>query len=314
MKLHTGGRLAATAAVAVAALVLAGCGGKTTDNQNKTTSTNGLHKDESLAAKVTDGIRKKGKLVIAADATYPPNEFSNDGGKTFVGMDVDLGNAIGKLLGLKVTFVNASFDGILAGVQAGKYDLAMSSFTDTAEREKIVDFVTYFKAGTSIAVRKGNPLGITSEADLCGVKVAVERGTTQLDELTKDKDPDGNPTLKAQCAQSHRKVPVAVPETDQNGVNSALVSGRADAFTADSPVVAYQVKITNGGIEQGGVSTGVAPYGIAIPKGTGSFRDAVLGAVKKLMADGQYGKILDTWGLRSGAITDPKIDPASGGA
>lgn len=313
MKLQAGGRLAATAAVAVAALVLAGCGGKTTDNQNKSTSTGSLSKDKALADKVPDSIRQKGQLVVVADATYAPNEFSNDGGKTFVGMDVDMANAIGKLLGLKVKFVNASFDGILAGIQAGKYDLGMSSFTDTAEREKIVDFVTYFKAGTSIAVRKGNPLGIATQADLCGVRVAVERGTIQLDAITKDKDSDGNPTLKAQCVASGRKAPVAVPEPDQNGVNSALVAGRADAFTADSPVVAYQVKVTNGAIEQGGQATGVAPYGIAVPKDSGTFKDAILGAVKKLMANGQYDKILKTWGVQGGAINDPQINAASAG-
>lgn len=313
MKLHAGGRLAATAAVAVAALVLAGCGGKTTDTQNKSTSTGGLKKIDALAAKVPDKVRQQGTITIAMDASYPPNEFSNDGGKTFVGMDVDMGRAIGKLLGLKVKFVNASFDGILAGVQAGKFDLAMSSFTDRKDREQIVDFVTYFQAGTSIAVRKGNPLGINSEADLCGVRVAAERGTIQLDAITKDKNVDGTPTLKAQCVASGRKAPKAVPEPDQNGVNSALVADRADAFTADSPVVAYQVKVTDGAIEQAGQSTGVAPYGIAVPKDSGTFDQAILGAVKELMKDGQYTKILKTWGIQGGAITDPQINPASNG-
>ncbi|HEY9391752.1 MAG TPA: ABC transporter substrate-binding protein [Mycobacteriales bacterium] len=313
MKLHAGGRLVAVIAALAAAFALAGCGGKTTDTENKTTSTGGLSQDSELSAMVPDEIRQKGEIVVAADATYPPNEFSNDGGKTFVGMDVDLGNAIGKLLGLKVTFVNAGFDGILAGVQAGKYDLAMSSFTDRADREQIVDFVTYFEAGTSIAVHKGNPLGIRSQADLCGVRVAAERGTIQLDALTQDKDTDGNPTLKAQCLAAGKKAPIAVPEPDQNGVNAALVAGRADAFTADSPVVAYQVKVTNGDIEQGGETTDVAPYGIGVPKDSGQFKEAILGAVQKLMDNGQYAKILETWGVQGGAITNPQINPASAG-
>lgn len=316
MKLRVGGRLPATALAAtalVAVAVLAGCGGKTTDTANKATSTGGLEKDDALAAMLPDKIQQKGEIVVATDAEYAPNEFSNDGGKTFVGMDVDLGNAIGKVLGVKVRFVNATFDGILAGVQANKYDLAMSSFTDRKDREGQVDMVTYFKAGTSIAVKKGNPLGIKVAGDLCGKRVGAERGTIQLDTLTKDTDEDGNPTLRAQCVKDGKQPPTAVPGTNQNDVNSALIAGRADAFTADSPIVDYQVKITHGDIEQGGETTDVAPYGIGVPKDDGQYAQAILGAVKKLMDNGQYGKILDTWGLQAGAITDPQLNPASAG-
>jgi polar amino acid transport system substrate-binding protein len=293
--------------------VLAACGGKTTETENKKTDVTALSKDDALAAKVPDNIRQKGELVVATDATYAPNEFSNDGGKTFVGMDIDLGNAIGKVLGLKVTFVNATFDGILAGVQAGKYDLGMSSFTDRKDREEIVDFVNYFRAGTSIAVKKGNPLGIQSQADLCGKKVAAERGTIQLDTVTKDKDEDGNPTLRGQCLKDGKPAPVAVPEPDQNGVNAALIAGRADAFIADSPIVEYQVKQTDGEVVQGGETTDVAPYGIAVPKNAGTLKDAVQGAVQKLIDDGHYAKILETWGLRNGAIDKATINAAGSG-
>lgn len=313
VNLRASGRATAIAVMAATALVLVACGGKTTETQNKSTSTEELTKDDALAAKVPENIRQKGEIVVATDATYAPNEFSNDGGKTFVGMDIDLGNAIGRLLGLKVTFTNASFDGILAGVQAGKYDLGMSSFTDNKDREQIVDFVTYFKAGTSIAVKKGNPLGIQSQADLCGKRVAAERGTIQVDTLNKDKDENGNPTLRGQCLKDGKPAPVAVPEPNQNGVNAALVAGRADAFIADSPIVDYQVKVTNGDIEQGGSTTDVAPYGIAIAKNAGTLRDAIQGAVQKLMDDGHYKKILNTWGLQGGAIDTAQINAAGAG-
>lgn len=320
MKLRAGRQAAGTALMAVAVLAtataLAGCGGKTTDTKNKTTSTVELKKDDALAKMLPDRIRQKGEIVIAADASYAPNEFSNDGGKTFVGMDIDLGNAIGKVLGVKVKFVNANFDGILAGIEAGKYDLGMSSFTDRKDREQIVDMVTYFRAGTSIAVRKGNPLNITTAADLCGKRVSAERGTIQVDAITKEKDEDGNLTLLGQCLKDGKPAPVAVPQPDQNGVNGTLVANRADAFTADSPVVDYQVKVTNGDIEQGGETTDVAPYGIAVPKDKGDapeYSKAIQGAVKKLIDGGHYKKILDTWNLQTGAITDPQVNPAGSG-
>jgi polar amino acid transport system substrate-binding protein len=302
---------AAPVAFAAAALVVAGCGGKTTDSGSQQANVT-VTQAADIAALVPAAIRSKGTLTIATDASYAPNEFSRDAGKTFQGMDIDLGNAIGKVLNLPVKFVNTPFDGILAGLAAAKYDLGMSSFTDNAEREKTVDFVTYFKAGTSIAVKKGNPLGIKSSSDLCGKRVAAEKGTIQLDSLTKDKLDDGSVTLRGTCKKDGKPVPVPVALPDQNAVNSALVAGRADAFTADSPVVDYQVKVTNGGMEQGGTAADVAPYGIAIAKSAGTFKDAVQKAVQKLIDDGDYTKIMAAWGLTDGAITEAKVNGAGG--
>jgi polar amino acid transport system substrate-binding protein len=306
--------IAALALTAATALALAGCGGKTTDSgaggQKQADVTASAASD--LAALVPPEIKAKGTLTVGTDASYPPMEFSSDGGKTIQGADVDLGKAIAQTLGLKVKFVNAPFDGLLAGLAAGKYAFSMSAFTDNAEREKTVDFVTYYKAGTSIAVKKGNPLKIEGQEDLCGVRVAAEKGTTQLDSLTKAKFDDGTATLAGTCTKDGKKVPVPVALPDQNGVNAALIAGRADAFIADSPVAEYQIKQTNGQLEQGGESTDVAPYGIAIPKGAGTFKDAVQKAMQKLIDDGTYGKILDTWGLKDGGITESVVNGATG--
>lgn len=302
----------ASGLLAAAALLVVSCGGKTTDSGANKQAQVTVSQAADIAALVPDQIKSKGTITIATDASYAPNEFSTDGGKTFQGMDIDLGNAIGKVLDMQVKFVNTPFDGILAGLAAGKYELGMSSFTDNAEREKTVDFVTYFRAGTSIAVQKGNPLGIKSQDDLCGRKVAAEKGTVQLDSLTKDALDDGTATLRGTCKKNGKPVPVAVPLPDQNAVNSALIAGRADAFTADSPVVEYQIKVTNGGVEQGGTATDVAPYGIAIAKNAGTFKEAIQKAVQKLMDDGSYTKIMETWGLTDGAITEAKINGAGG--
>jgi polar amino acid transport system substrate-binding protein len=298
----------ATAVAASAALLLAGCSGKTTESENKQTGTQGIPKDDALAAKVPDQIKSDGKLVIATDASYAPNEFKN--GDAFQGMDIDLGNALGKVLGLNVEFVNAQFDGILAGIDARRYEIGLSSFTDNKDREKTVDFVNYYKAGTSIAVGQGNPLGIKNMLDLCGKKVAAEQGTVQLQSLQQDKDADGNVTLRGSCKAAGKPVPVPVSQPDQNAVNTALIAGRADAFTADSPVVEYQVKVTGGRVEQGGATTDVAPYGMALKKGDGQFAEALRGALQKLMDSGDYKKILQTWGIESGALDKATINAA----
>jgi polar amino acid transport system substrate-binding protein len=313
------------AAAVIASLALAGCGStvnkkQATTNSRPSCSTGSatpkpaptspasvqVTKDASLAAQVPAAVRKAGTLKVAADASYPPNEFQPQGKTTIVGMDVDLGTAIGSTLGLKTTFVNASFDGILAGLAAHKYDLGMSSFTDTKERQQTVDFVTYFSAGTSIMAKKCNPLNIKTQLDLCGKKIGAENGTTQLDSLQK-KTPG---SVAQQCATAGKKAPVGSGYPDQSNVNTALAAGRIDAYLADTPVVDYAVKANSQLFQKVGKTTDVAPYGIAIPKDSGTLKNAVLAAVKKMIADGTYTAIMKNWGVQAGAISDPVINGA----
>jgi ABC-type amino acid transport substrate-binding protein len=124
-------------------------------------------------------IKSGGTLKVAADASYAPDEFIGTDGKTVVGMDADLAKAIGTVLGLKVTVSNVTFDAIIPAIQNGRYDLGMSSFTDNTDREKQVNFVTYFSAGTSFYVKANGGPNIQTLADLCGHTVAVEAGTTE---------------------------------------------------------------------------------------------------------------------------------------
>ena len=263
--------------------------------------------DTALAGQVPAAIKADGKIVIATDAAYAPNEFTLEGSDEIIGMDVDLGKAIGKVLGVEVVFENASFDGILAGIQANRYELGMSSFTDTKEREQTVDFVTYFSAGTSTMVRKCNPKNIKTIEDLCGKKVGAENGTTQLDQLNTE-DAEGS-VVKA-CKDAGKEAPVAQGFPKQTDVNAALAANRIDAYMADSPVVDYAVKKTGDAFEKAGEDTDSAPYGIAIPKTAPGFSQALQGAVQKLIDDGTYKKILDNWGVSSGAIDQAKINGA----
>ena len=178
-----------------------------------------LSKDDALAALVPASIAGKGTLTIATDASYAPNEFLRNGQGDPIGMDVDLGNAIAQLLGLKTQWVNTGFDGILAGINAGRYNLSMSSFTDTKKREEQVNFVTYLNAGVSIVVAKGNPENINSLADLCGKKVGAENGTTEQDMLTKANVDD---SVVKTCSDAGKPAVQASGYPTQNDVNVAV--------------------------------------------------------------------------------------------
>ncbi len=288
-------------AVALAMVTLAGCGSSDGSKSSSTSSTGSVAKDSAVAAQVPAAIKSKGTLTVAADATYAPMEFIKPGSKDVVGMDRDLATALGQVMGLKLNVVNATFDGIIPGLASKKYDLGMSSFTDTKEREKTVDFVTYFSAGTSFFTKAQGGTTVTGLAGLCGKKVAAEKGTTQAD--------DAAAQGKKCTAQGKPGVQVLV-FPDQNGANLALSSGRAQIGMADSPVADYQVKQSSGQFKIVGQRYGTAPYGIAIPKGNGMTKP-LLAALKKLMAGGQYTKILKTWGIQDGAISNPTINGAT---
>jgi polar amino acid transport system substrate-binding protein len=292
-------RLAAGLAAGALAIAASGCGGGSSNASGSASSGSApaAGTDAKIAAEVPKAIKSKGTLTVAADATYAPNEFIGKDGKTVVGMDPDLAHALAGALGLKANVVNANFDGIIPGLAAKKYDLGMSSFTDTKERQKTVDFVTYFSAGTSFYVKASGGPAINSLADLCGHKVAVEKGTTQqIDASKQAKTCGGNTTVSV--------------FPDQNGANLALSSGRADVGMADSPVAAYQVKQSGGQFKLSGRPYGTAPYGIAIPKGDGLAKP-MLDALKHLISDGRYTTILKTWGVQSGAISTPVVNGAT---
>ena len=191
-----------------------------------------------------------------------------------------------------MTFVNTKFDGIISGLAAGRYDMAMSAMTDNPTREKQVDFVDYYSAGTSFMIKKGGKT-VNTVADLCNRKVAVEKGTTQLDDAT---------------AQGKKCKVTVLPFDDQGGANLALSSGRADVVMADSPVNAYAAQQSKGAFTIVGTIYGTAPYGIAIPKKSTVLRDAVAGALTKMIADGSYKTLLSKWGVQAGAITEAKVN------
>ena len=307
---------AATMAAAGVIAIGAGCGGggggggATSGGTANLVATPGISEqvNKKIAAEVPSSLKSKGTLTVAADATYPPNEFIKPNSNTVIGMDADLAKMLAQVMGLKAQLKNATFDSILPGLAAHKFDLGMSSFTVTKEREKEVDFVSYAIAGTSFYVNASGGPNIGTIADLCGEKVAVERGTIQADQAT---------AQSKKCKAAGKPGVDLSVFPDQNGANLAISSGRADVGMADSPPAAYIVEQSNGQFKLTGKPYGEAVYGIAMAKDSGLAKP-VLGAVKQVMSDGTYDKIFKYWGLvKTGpsgcpcSINNPQINPTN---
>ncbi|MEU3731988.1 ABC transporter substrate-binding protein [Streptomyces sp. NPDC033538] len=303
-------RLAAVGAIAVAgALLLTGCGDQT-ENSDSGGSDNQSTAGAPLADKLPQSVREKGVIKVGSDIAYAPVEFKDKSGET-VGIDPDLADAMGKQLGVEFEFENGTFDTLITGLRSKRYDIAMSAMTDTKERQegidsetgkKVgqgVDFVDYFTAGVSIYTKKGDDQGIKTWADLCGKKLVLQRGTVSEDlaKAENEKCPAG------------KKISMEAFDNDQQA-QTRLRAGGADAGSSDFPVAAYAVKTSGGGkdFQLVGEQVEAAPYGIAVAKDNTQLRDALKAALDAVIANGEYKKIMDKWGVAEGAVTEATIN------
>ena len=294
----------ALAAPVLVIVALTGCGSSSSTSSSATTGSTSTTPavNASIATQVPAAIKSKGTLSVATEAQYAPDEFVAPDGHTVIGMDADLMHAIGAVMGLKANLINADFETIIPGLAAGRYDVGASSFTDTKEREKTVDFVDYYTAGISFYAKSSANPGVSTVADLCGKTVSVEKGTVEQEEATKQ---------SGKCTKGGKQAVNVLAFPGQNAVNLAVASGRAQLGMADSTVADYQVKQSGGQFKLIGKTYEDAPYGFAIPKKSG-MTAPIQAALKQLIADGTYTKIITKWGLQSGAISSPSINGATG--
>lgn len=239
---------------------------------------------------------------MASDASYAPIEFK-DASDKITGFDYDLGQALGAKLGVPFEFSDVTFDGIIPALQAKKYDVVMSAMSDTKEREKVLTFVDYFTAGTSFVVKKGNPKGLKTLSDLCGVHAAIEKGTIQDKVVT---DQSAKCTAAGKPAITIDRLP---KDTD---ALLEIAAGKADVDLNDSPVAAYIAEQSSGKYDSvliKDIPTG--PYGIGTLSANADLAKAIQAALKEVIADGTYGKILQKYGIADGSLTTAQIDGAS---
>lgn len=294
------GRAAAVGTVVVA-LTLSGCSANSGSGSGKGAAAEdapvAVEKVDEIAASLPGEYRESGTLVVGVNLPYPPNEFKDESGE-LVGFDVDLINAVTTTLGLTVEYQEADFSKIITSVASGAFDVGMSSVTDTKEREKLVDFVTYFTAGTLWAQRPGSDI---DPKNACGKRIGVKATTIQETQELSAKN-------KA-CIEAGKGEIKIFDFIDQDQVNNAVVVGKVDAMTADSPVTSYAIEQSDGKLEAAGSTFDSAPYGWPVRKDS-LLGESLLKALESVIRSGAYKQIAAKWGLSSGMLDKPVINGA----
>ncbi|GAA2602521.1 ABC transporter substrate-binding protein [Streptomyces axinellae] len=299
-------RIVPVALAVSGALLLAGCGDQTDGAQGGS----GSGDKAELASKLPKKIRDAGVVKVGTDAAYKPMEYKE--GAKIVGLDPDLADAMGKKLGVRFEFTNGTFDGLITSMQTGRFDMIMSSMTDTKDRQeglddkgkkagKGVDFVDYLTAGSSILVKKGNPEKVDKVGQMCGEKVATQRGTTSHEILKAQTD---------KCVKAGKKKIDVEPYDTDDEARVRLKTGAVVADVSDFPVAANAAK-SGSDFEVVGDQMESAPYGMAVTKENTQLRDALKAALNAVIKDGSYKKALAKWGVEDGGVDEAKINAGS---
>ncbi len=225
-------------------------------------------------------VKDAGKLTIAIDPTYPPMEFTDEDGN-YIGFDIDLAREIAKELGVEAEFIAMDWDGILAGLTGGRYDVIMSSMNITEERLKQANFVEYAQMSQVFVSRKG--VEVKTPEDLAGRVVAVQAETTShiwVDEVKAEKVPD----IKE--IRSFKAATEAFLE---------VKNGRADVIVIDEPVGLYYAAQDPETFVVTGRAIDPEPVGIALRKEDVALKEALEKAVQTLRENGTYAQVSQKW-------------------
>jgi len=289
---------------ALAVIVTAGCAAPEDDSpaaggEEPTAEVGTLEKDPAIADMLPADIKSAGVVRVASGVSFPPMEFFDTDNTTVLGFDADLGKALGEVLGVEFEFHNTNFDGIIGGLDAGRYDLGLTSMIDKKERQVKVDFIDYLSSGVTFMVAKGNPQGLTEQLDLCGKTVAVEKSATG-DIVADD--------ISADCVAAGKDELNELPLPEQVGTLQALSSGRADAVLALDLTLAYNVKQQPDSFELPAEPFGQLPVGIPVPKDDPELLDAVQAALLEVQESGTYDELLAKWNLTDQALEGAPIN------
>ncbi len=256
---------------------------------------------DEIAALVPDEVKARGTLRNGASADYAPAEFLGDDSQTPQGYDVDINKALAKVMGLSEgTTSHAEFPTIIPALGT-KFDVGISSFTITSEREEQANLISYVQVGSAYGVAAGNPKNF-DPTNPCGKTIGVQTGTAQEDYATE---------LSDKCVADGKDKITIMPHDLQTDITTKVIGGQYDATFADSTVIGYTANLSSGKIEQVGDVIESAPQGVALSKNDEQLTQAVQKAMQYLMDNGYLKDILSTYGAQDAALTTAELNPAT---
>ena len=257
--------------------------------------------DADIAALVPEDVKKRGTLRNGASTGYAPAEYMATDGQTPVGYDIDINKALAKVMGLKEGSTHhAEFPTIIPALGT-KFDVGLSSFTITSEREEQANLISYVEVGSAYGVAAGNPKNF-DPTDPCGKTIGVQTGTAQEDYATE---------LSEKCVADGKDKITIMPHDLQTDIATKVIGGQYDATFADSTVIGYTATQSDGKIEQVGDVVESAPQGVAVNKNDEQLTQAVQKAMQYLMDNGYLKDILATYGAQNAALTTAELNPAT---
>lgn len=261
------------------ALLLAGC-------------SSGGSKSNASGQVAPPAIAQAGQLTVCSDISAPPLEYF-DASHNPQGSDIEIGNAIGAKLGLKVIWRQTAFSSIVPTLQAGHCDAIISQLFIKPARLLIVDMVPYMNSGESIVTTSANPKKVTGlDESLCGLRVSSVTATTAATSVADQ---------SSKCVAAGKKAISLLPFTSDTDALHQLALDRSDAYATTSETAAYYMIQQPNTYAFAGAQFGQIKAGIAVQKGS-ALKAAIAKALGEIKADGSYAKILSKYGLSVDAI------------
>jgi polar amino acid transport system substrate-binding protein len=233
-------------------------------------------------------IQASKTVNVALNTGYPPLEMKDPQTGAFVGFDIDLAAAMAKVLGVKIEYQDGAFEQMTPSLQSGRVDMIMSGFYDTPKRRPMFDFIDYLRAGAQFYTLTSLS-ELQTPLDLCGKTITTSRGTSYPDTVKAWSDKN--------CVAAGKQPITVIVDTDLGQQLTNLKTGRAVAAVQGLEAVPAILEMEPGKLRPLGEHFSSTLMGMAFNKTDADLRDAFLGALKQVIADGTYESLIKKWKL-----------------
>jgi polar amino acid transport system substrate-binding protein len=255
---------------------------------------------EAGAQALPERYKSAGKIVIGTTPNYPPVTFRDPATSQLTGYDIEIGNAIGERLGVKVEWQDTSFEQMISAVTTDRIDLILGGMNDLPARREAIDFVDYMRSGVQFFVQHKRSAEFKEATDLCGKIVGASRRTN----FPKDID-----AWSQEWCVKAGKPPIQLLGTEgSSDARAQLRQGRIDAGAQGNESLPYLMKLDPDTYKLLGAPFATTYQGIGVAKKNVALRDAVAAALKAMLADGSYQKIVDKYEVQPSAITEVAVN------